>query len=204
MLPLLTDQEMKGAITHMKTYVPRLPRHVTVGLSAILIAVLLAGGFTLFVASRSSSNAFAATLQQAAGTTCAQTPNMANCNNQDPELQGCAADAVTLGDPVDIKENGFTIGSVERRYSAKCNSWWGRVFDNRPGSQADMFITVDGTELSAAPTFVSNQYRILYSDMVFDATPTQPVPAITGTLEIDGITTPPSATLPAIQLQSQQ
>jgi hypothetical protein len=61
-----------------------------------------------------------------------------------------------------------------------------------------MSITVAGTTLSASPTFVSNQYRILYSLMVFDATPTQQVPAITGILEIDGIAAAPSATLPAI------
>jgi hypothetical protein len=188
---------MKGAIIPMTTLLPRLPRHVVVGLVGILIAVVVAGGITLFLLPRSSSNVFAATLQQAAGMTCAQTPTMANCNNQDPELQGCAADAQTLGQ-ADIKENGFTIGSVERRWSVKCQSWWGRVFDYRTGSQANMYITVDGTTLSAAPTFVSDQYRILYSSMIFDATPTQQVPAITGTLEIDGITTAPSATLPAI------
>lgn len=95
----------------MTTILLRLPRHVVVGLSGILIAVILAGGITLFLLPRSSSNAFAATLQQVAGMTCAQTPTMANCNNQDPELQGCAADAQTLGQ-ADIKENGFTIGSV--------------------------------------------------------------------------------------------
>ncbi len=181
----------------MTTILLRLPRHVVVGLSGILIAVILAGGITLFLLPRSSSNAFAATLQQVAGMTCAQTPTMANCNNQDPELQGCAADAQTLGQ-ADIKENGFTIGSVERRWSARCQSWWGRVFDYRVGSQANMYITVAGTTLSAAPTFVSDHYRILYSSMIFDATPTQQVPAITGTLEIDGIATPPNATLPAI------
>lgn len=181
----------------MATNILHLPRHVIVGLSGILIAVLLATGFALFILPRSSSHAFAATLQQATGMTCAQAPSMEHCNNQDPELQGCAADAITLSQ-TDIKENGVTIGSVERRWSAKCQSWWGRVFDNRPFSQANMYITVSGTTLSASPTFVSNQYRILYSSMVFDATPTQQVPAITGTLEIDGITTPPSATLPAI------
>ncbi len=182
----------------MITNAPRFSKPVLVSMSGILIAIVLAGGLALFVSTRSSSNVFAATVQQAGGATCAQTPDAQHCNNQDPELQGCAADAQTLGQPVAIKENGFTIGSVERRYSAKCQSWWGRVFDNRAGSQANMYITVDGTTLSATPTFVGNQYRILYSSMVFDATPTQPVPAITGTLEIDGITQAPSATLPAI------
>ena len=185
----------------MTTKVPRLPRQVLVSISSILIAVLVAGSFTLFVSSRSLSNAFAATLQQAMATTCTQTPNMAHCNNQDPELQGCAVDAQTI-EQADIKENGITIGSVERRYSPKCQTWWGRVFDNRIGSQTNMYIAIAGTTLSASPTYVGNQYRILYSPMVFDAAVAQPGPAIIGTLEIDGITTAPSATLPAVTVPS--
>lgn len=177
----------------------RFSRHMLVGLGGIVIAVILATGLALLTIPRFSSHAFAATLQQAAGTTCVQAPTKEHCDNQDPELQGCAADAQTIGQ-ADIMENGFTIGRVERRWSAKCQSWWGRVFDNRIGSQANMFITVAGVTLSASPTFVSNQYRILYSSMVFDATPTQQVPAITGILSIDGITPDATATLPAIDV----
>lgn len=159
------------------------------------LVVCLAVAFFL----HGTSHAFAATLQQATGTTCAQAPSSAHCDNLDPEVQGCAADAQTI-DQADIKENGFVIGRVERRFSQVCNSWWGRVFDTRPDSQANMFITVNGTTLSASPTFVSGSYRILYSSMVFDASPTQTVPAITGTVEIDGITAAPSATLNAITI----
>ncbi len=183
----------------MTTNVARLPRRVLVGLGGMLIALILAGGLALITLPQFSPRALAASLQQAAGTTCAQAPTMAHCNNQDPELQGCAADAQTI-DQADIRENGFTIGSVERRYSQRCHCWWGRVFDQRIGSQANMYITIAGTTLSAAPTFVGNHDRILYSPMVFDATPTQQVPAITGTLSIDGITRPPEATLPAITI----
>ena len=161
----------------------------------MLIAIMVAGGLALLPL---SSRVFAASLQQATGSTCTQSPTMEHCNNQDPELQGCAADAQTLGPPTAIVENGFTIGSVERRYSHTCQSWWGRVFDTRSGSQANMFLTVAGTTLSALPTFVGTRYRILYSSMVFDATPTQQVPAITGILEIDGIAKASAATIPAI------
>ncbi|HEU5381887.1 MAG TPA: hypothetical protein VFV38_41225 [Ktedonobacteraceae bacterium] len=181
----------------MTTFVPHFPRHMVVGLSGILIAAIVAGSFAFFLLPR-SSNTFAATLQQTAGMTCAQAATMAHCNNQDLELQGCAEGAVTLVPSADIKENGVTIGSVERRWSARCQSWWGRVFDYRAGSQANMYIAIASTTLSAAPTFVSHQYRILYSFMIFDATPTQQVPAITGTLEVDGTAPLPSATLPAI------
>jgi hypothetical protein len=175
-------------------------RNVLVGLGSILSAVILAGGFFLAVLPRMSPRALAASLQQATGSTCAQAPTMQHCNNQDPEVQGCAADAQTLSLPTYIMDNGVPIGKVERRWSAKCQSWWGRVFDLRAGSQANMFITIAGTQLSAAPTFVSSTYRILYSQMVFDATPTQQVPAITGTLGIHGGSQTASATLPAIDI----
>ncbi|GCE32055.1 hypothetical protein KDA_75390 [Dictyobacter alpinus] len=180
-----------------KTIGTRRPLLLSAG--SILLILLLAGGLSLVFALHGSPHAFAASLQQATGATCAQAPSTEHCNTQDPELQGCAADAQTL-DQMNIVENGITIGSVERRWSARCQSWWGRVFDMRPYSQANMYIGVAGATLSASPTFVSNNYRILYSFMVFDATPNQPVPAITGTLEIDGITTPPSATLPTITI----
>ena len=181
----------------MTITIPRFSRHLLVGLIGILISIILAGGFALLALSHVSSRTFAASLQHVMGMTCVQAPTMQHCNNQDPELQGCAADAQTIGQ-ANIVEKSVLIGSVERRYSQKCQSWWGRVFDNRLGSQANMSIAIAGTTLSAPPTFVSTQYRILYSSMAFDATPTQQVPAIIGTLEIDGITTPSSASLPAI------
>ncbi len=181
----------------MRTTIIRLPRHIFVGLLGVLIALILAGGLILIALPRVSPRVFAASLQQVAGTTCAQQPTREHCDTHDPQWQGCATDAQTLGQ-VAIIEHGFPIGSVERRYSQRCHSWWGRVFDTRTRSQANMSITIAGTTLSASPSFVSDHYRILYSPMVFDATATQPVPAITGTLEIDGITTPPSTTLPAI------
>jgi hypothetical protein len=174
-------------------------RPLVLGTGSILLIVLLAGGLSLAFALHGSPRAFAASLQKAAGTTCAQAPSVEYCTHQDPEMQGCAADAQTVTQ-ADIEENGFVIGSVERRWSAKCQSWWGRVIDNRPGSQANILIAIAGTTLSAPPTFVSDASRILYSLMMFDATPTQLVPSITGTLEIDAIITSPSATLPAIDI----
>jgi hypothetical protein len=170
---------------------PRMPRPMLVGLGSLLIAFVLAGGSALATSARFSPRVLAATLQQATGTTCAQAPTAEHCNNQDPELQGCAADAETIGQAT-IFENGFAIGRVERRWSLTCQSWWGRVFDDRPDSHADMSIEIAGTTTSAAPTFVSNQYRILYSPMIFDADLT------TGLLTIDALTPPASATLAPI------
>ncbi|GAC1343472.1 MAG: hypothetical protein NVSMB27_03450 [Ktedonobacteraceae bacterium] len=185
----------------MSTIIPRCTRlrwPVLVTPAGVLIAVILAGSLALLAPALFSHQAFAASLQRVARTTCAQAPTMEHCDNQDPELQGCASDARTLGQAVALVENGFTIGRVERRYSPMCQTWWGRVFDTRIGSRANMFIAIADTTLSAPPTFVGPRYRILYSPMVFDAIPTQQVPAIIGMLEIDGIAPPASATLPPI------
>jgi hypothetical protein len=183
----------------MFPFLKQLPQSSIVGLSGLILAALLAASFATLVAPRLMPHiAHAATI-----TTCLQSPTAQNCDNQDPEVQGCAeANAATIAQ-ADVVENGTTIGRVERRFALKCMSWWGRVFDYRQGSHANMFITIAGVTLSAAPTFVSLPYRILYSRMVFDATATQTVPAITGSLTIDGITPPATATIPEIVIPAQ-
>lgn len=68
----------------------------------------------------------------------------------------------------------------------------------RSSSQEDMAVTMDGaTIFSSPPTFVGNKYRILYSFMIFDASTTRTVPAITGYLGV-GNGKQISATLQAI------
>lgn len=106
----------------MRNSTQRFPRHVVLGISAILVAIILAGSLALFTWLHVSSHAFAASLQRSVGTTCVQAPTMEHCNNQDPELQGCAADADTIGQ-ANIVENGVTIGRVERRFSHRCDAW---------------------------------------------------------------------------------
>ncbi len=100
----------------MITNVTRFPQHLLVGLGGMLIAVTLAGDLALMILPRFSLRAFAASLHLAAGKTCAQAPTMEHCHNQDLERQGCVADAVTPSQ-ANIVENGFTIGSVEWRFS---------------------------------------------------------------------------------------
>lgn len=203
-LPLLLlrnerEKWMLPTITPITTFRSRLPRGLLASL-ALLLALLLAASLALLLLSQFAPRVLAASLFQMAGTTCVQAPTIQHCANQDPQLQGCAADAQTLAQ-ADIVENGFVIGRVERRYSPHCHSWWGRVFDERVGSHANMFITIAGTTTSAAPTFVSTSLRILYSPMQFAAVPLQPIPAITGSLLIDGVSAPVSATLPAMILR---
>lgn len=166
-----------------------------IGVISVVVTLLLVGGITLAFLFHHSPRAFAATIPTV--LTCAQSPSSEHCDGLDPQVQGCAADAQTLGQ-ADITQNGIVIGSVERRWSAKCQSWWGRLVDIRPGSKANMFVTVNGSTLSASAQFQNNNYSILYSRMVYTTTPSQPFPAITGELDSNGITTPPSATLPLI------
>lgn len=178
----------------------RFPRYFLVGIASILVASILAVGLFFIAQSRFAPQVLAASLQQMTGTTCAQAPSQAHCDQQDPEVQGCTADATTIAQ-ANIVENGVTIGSVERRYSGVCHTWWGRVINDRIGSHfnSNLYITIGGTTISGAPTFSGSQETILYSPMVFDA-PLPVVPAITGTIESDGIAPPFSATIPAIDL----
>jgi len=163
------------------------------GAISILMAVLLAGSLALLVLPHVSSQAFASSL----GQTCAQAPTMEHCDKQDPEVQGCAADADTIAKQDIVSPNGQTIGRVERRFSQKCMSWWGRVFAFGPALHRNMFIAIAGVTLSKPATFPSDTYDILYGPMVFETSPTQTVPEITGTVTLSA-TSALSATIPAI------
>ena len=128
--------------------------------------------------------------------TCAQTPNQQNCDGQDPIAQGCVADAQIAAD-LPITFIDATVGEVQLRFSPACQSYWGRVFDTRQNVNTNLILVV-GTRkaLSAPPTFVGSQYRILYSPMVFVG-PSGKSPQIQGIIEADGADTFPSATIPA-------
>lgn len=177
----------------MSTMIQRLSRPTIVGLSGLILAALLAASLAIFVAPRFLPHA------ALAAVICIQSPTAQNCDNQDPEKQGCAeANAATILQ-ADIVKNGIAIGRVERRFSLKCSTWWGRVFDLRQGSEAQMSISIGAGMPSTFPIFVGNASRIRFSPMVFDATPTQTVPAIVGSLT-DGTSPPATATLPAIPI----
>ncbi len=173
----------------MLTFLKRLPQSTFIGLSGLIIAALLAASFALIVAPRLMPHIAHATTV----VTCAQERTAERCDKQDPEIQGCAADAQT-----NAAANIGEIGLVERRFSPTCRTWWGRVFDFRTGVKGGMIIGVAGIERAGPPDFVGNLYRIRYSLTVFDPQLTLTVPEVTGTL-IDG-TTQVSATIPAIPI----
>src|SRR5216110_3493193 len=156
-------------------------------LSGLLIVSILTGTFVLI----GSLRPFHASA--ASATTCVQAPTAEHCNNQDPIAQGCVADAQIRGDET-IEYFNVNIGDVQLRYSPSCQSWWGRVFDYRIAANTPLGLQVGGNPMvSAPPTFASNQYRILYSPMIF----AQTSPLVTGTVEVDGANPFPSTTFPA-------
>jgi len=182
----------------MQRILSLVPRRTLLVMLILTFLLLVSCSLAFLLLRRGSSLPLSNALSQAIGTTCAISPTSLHCDNQDPIAQGCAADADTIAS-ADLVENGVTIGRVERRYSLTCHTWWGRVFDDRIGSHRNMYIGIAGTTSSAPPTFVGDQYRALYSPMVFDA-PLPTVPEVKGSLEIDGITASVSATIPSIPL----
>ncbi len=154
----------------------------------LLIALLLSSGMAVLLVPQLPFQAQAA----ATAPTCSEQPTAANCNGQDPQVQGCASpgDVRTVAQ-ADILAGGRAIGRVERRYSLSCHSWWGRVFDSS-GTHA-INVTIAGK--SYADSFPGE----IYSPMVFDP-PFASVPAITGTIILSAASsdTTVSATLPAI------
>ena len=176
----------------MPTLLKRLSQPTIVGLSGLILAALLATSFATFVVPRLMPQfAHAATL-------CAQSPSAQNCDDQDPIIQGCTVDAETTAHK-DIVYNGATVGSIERRYSPTCKSWWPRVIDSRSGAQTELGLVVGLISYSTPPTFTSGQYRILYNAIHFAATPDQQQLTVTGIIEVAGAAPFPSETLPADQ-----
>jgi hypothetical protein len=173
----------------MFTFIKRLPQSTIVGLSGLILAALLAASFATLVAPRIMPQ----TAQAAVITTCAEAPSASNCNRQDPVLQGCSADARALSQEL-IVSNGNTIGILQRRYSPACQSWWGRILDNRPESNDRLDITIGDTTISSPAKFTDSQFRILFSTMIF--MPLNQAPSVYGTIEVAGANPFPNATIP--------
>jgi hypothetical protein len=173
-------------------------------LAGVIFLLLLAGIFALVFPSHSASSAFAAVLQ-AATATCKQAPSYDHCDAKDPEKQGCASSARTTAHAL-LVDHGRVVGRVERRYSATCKSWWGRLFDFRPAPRSELYVEVDGRDrsgketgrgLESPPQFASTAYNILYGEMFFDAKSTYEAPRIVGIfMNMDEITNGLSATIP--------
>lgn len=61
-----------------------------------------------------------------------------NClNGKDPQTSGCSANATTLSSAPMITASGYTIGSIEMRYSYSCGTQWIRVNDNYTNCSGD-------------------------------------------------------------------
>lgn len=172
----------------------RLPRHVLIGIVSLVVALLLAAAFAFVVLPHPQA------LARVLDGTCAQSPSVDNCHHRDPELQGCVADAQTQAQVEIDDASGKQIGFLQLRFSRACDSWWGRIFDERhlPGKPLALFIQIAGDPLIAPPTYVDADQHILYSFMIYDPVLqhfSSSPPEVDGSLQQNGVETS-SATIP--------
>src|SRR5215471_10717137 len=106
----------------MPTVLKRLPQSTIIGLGGLILAALLSASFAFLV----SPHLLPHIALAAGNTTCAQSPDAAHCNNQDPTIQGCTADAQTIASHNILDYSEKFIGKAERRYSPRCHTYWGR------------------------------------------------------------------------------
>jgi hypothetical protein len=174
----------------------RLPRPLVVGLVTVLLTLLIGTSTLLVFGVRGSSHAFASVF--AAPPTCAIIHDAAHCTGKNPVTQQCVAreNAVNVAAQATIS----TIGIVQRRFSQICTSWWGRIFDYRPGIHTET-ITIGTQTYTGKPQFVGPTYSIFYTPMVFDP-PVSAAPQIVGSMQI-GTHSTLTATLPTISPPKQ-
>ena len=104
--------------------------------------------------------------------TCATVPAQDKpmfCTGTDPVVGGCSLDAQSFGPPHPIMLNGTVVGRAEIRYSALCNTYWGRGFTYLTGTSIAIFVANLGT--SDAATYLSPTSEV-YSNMVYATVPT--------------------------------
>lgn len=107
---------------------------------------------------------------------CASNPSAQTCTNQDPMVQGCDNDAVTVAFKTILDAQGNLLATVERRYSPTCHSEWGRITDN---GRQPLLIVVN-------TSIRSTRGNRAFSAMVF--VPNLGVaPEIDGTVSLNGI-----------------
>lgn len=161
----------------------RLPIRLPILLGGALAAFLFLVSIILTLLAGFSPRLLALDVGQAIGIPvqiCANEtqPSADLCNNQDPILEGCSADAHTTA-RADIIENGQVVGRLERRHSPRCHTYWGRLFDFRP--QKHPLTLQIGPDIAS---FGSNHTEV-YSNMVLVPTPQDQIPAMVGLLTLD-------------------
>ncbi len=169
-------------ITTLIKYNPALRTLLLLGI-ALLITLALVIGAMAFDVPGFSRISFAhametgkATVQVPTQSLCASQPNIQNCTNQDPVVQGCDKDAKTLAFKEFLDRQGRLLATLQRRYSPLCHAEWGRITDD--GKEPLQIIVNKNAR--------STQGTVVYSVMVF--VPNLSVaPEIMGTVSINGI-----------------
>jgi hypothetical protein len=99
------------------------------------------------------------------------------CDRADPIVGGCEAAAVTTQSIGLVDSDGQVVGRLDRRYSARCHSFWGRIFDYRVARpQGTVLVVQVGRDISTGPG-----PHELYSNMHYD-TPGSPAPLVAGSV----------------------
>jgi hypothetical protein len=145
----------------------------------LLLALLLlhTSGFSLRALALDMGGAVG--LQVPAQPTCATaSPDQQAriCDRADPIAGGCEADAITT-QSIGLVDEGQVVGRLDRRYSARCNSFWARIFDYRATRpQGTVLVVQIGREIDTGPG-----PHELYSNMHYD-TPGSPAPLVAGSV----------------------
>jgi len=162
-------------------------RRIWLSIGSALAALVLLLALLLLHASGLSPRALALDIGGAIGLqipahpTCATaSPNQQAmlCDRADPIAGGCEADAVTTQSIGLVDSQGRIIGRLDRRYSARCNSFWARIFDYRVSRpQGTVLVVQIGREIDTG-----QGPHELYSNMHYD-TPGSPAPLVAGSID---------------------
>ena len=133
---------------------------------ALAVAILLVAGFTILP--KGTAHAFSGKSSQVTDVTCSGT----TCNNTDPVVTGCSADATTLLSS-SLNYNGQQIGEVDERYSPTCQTYWSKVelysSDNNAWTLTAQECTDDYGGYCADP-YSSNTVSEVYSNQLYLST----------------------------------
>lgn len=118
------------------------------------------------------------------------------CNGEDPIIQGCSRDAMTVKQAM-IIHNGRPIGLAQLRYSANCGTYWARGFSYLVGTGVTVYVQNLGKQDTAS--YLSDGPEA-YSNMIYltgSARPTVVVGVVGETVTLVTLTGPEAGHRPS-------
>jgi hypothetical protein len=161
-------------------------RRILLPVGSVLATLMLLLALLLLHASGLSPRALALGIEGAMGLQVPTQPTCATaspdqqariCDRADPREEGCEADAITT-QSIGLVDGGQIVGRLDRRYSARCHSFWARIFDYRTTRpQGTVLVVQIGSEIDTG-----REPHELYSNMHYD-TPGSPAPLVAGSVD---------------------